>query len=89
MNLAVGPSAAQADVGLDDVYRVTHSGGQYQALKGRWEDDNTFEIEYEIVDQTRRGVARITFDADMLTMRYTEVIQGMEREFVARTIKKN
>jgi len=65
-------------LGLDDRYRTTFQHLYYRGYKGRWENENTFLIHYQIVDHTEWGIIRLTFSGNTVSVslqdqRYDEV----------------
>lgn len=74
----------QVPVGLDNVYRLTKAVGYLRAYRGSWEDDNTFVIDYQIVDHSERGKIRLTFEEDKVTFLLREEVNGSSNKFTAR-----
>jgi CubicO group peptidase (beta-lactamase class C family) len=56
----------EAEIGLDNIYRVTETGDKQLAFKGHWSDDKTFLLSYNDIGNTKRGVASITFENNVL-----------------------
>ncbi len=73
-------------VGLDGVYRVSNAKQlgtllwypPYQgvALKGRWEDGNTFIIDWQYAEEPYHEEYKFTFEGDNATMEVTEYVVG-------------
>jgi CubicO group peptidase (beta-lactamase class C family) len=74
----------QVPVGLDNVYRLTKAVGYLRAYKGYWENDNTFIIDYQIVDFTEKGKIRVTFEGDRMTVVLREGVRGSTNKLTAR-----
>ncbi len=86
LHLVFGPSIVRAKIGLDHVYRVSHNAGRWRAYRGYWEDGKTFVIEYEVVDHTERGRARMVFDGVSVTMTVSGDIKGAEVKLTGRVL---
>jgi len=71
-------------VGLDNVYRLTNAAGYLRAYRGFWENDNTFVIDYQIVDFSERGKIRVTFEGDRMTVVSQEEVRGSSNTLTAR-----
>jgi CubicO group peptidase (beta-lactamase class C family) len=82
--LSFGSKRIKASVGLDGVYRLSESEGHLRAYKGHWEDEHTFSIDYQIVDYTERGSARIRFDRSKVTVWIEGEIQDLSVELTGR-----
>lgn len=74
----------QVPVGLDNVYRLTNAVGYLRAYRGFWENDNTFVIDYQIVDFSERGKIRVTFEGDRMTVVSQEEVRGSSNTLTAR-----
>ncbi len=74
----------QVPVGLDNVYRLTNAVGYLRAYRGFWENDNTFVIDYQIVDFSERGKIRVTFEGDRMTVVSQEEVRGSTNTLTAR-----
>ena len=74
----------QVPVGLDSVYRLTNVEGYLRAYRGFWENDNTFVIDYQVVDSSQRGKINVTFDGDKMTVVSREVVSGSSNKLSAR-----
>jgi hypothetical protein len=74
----------QVPVGLDNIYRLTKATGYLRAYRGFWENDNTFVIDYQIVDFTERGKIRVAFEGENMTLVLREEVRGSSRKLTAR-----
>ncbi len=73
-------------VGLDSVYRISnvkqvgtlvwYPPYQGVALKGRWEGDNTFIIDWQYVEEPYHEEYKFTFEGDTATMEVKEYVVG-------------
>ena len=73
-------------VGLDGVYRATdikklgtlvwYPPYRGVALKGRWEGDNTFILDWQYVEEPYHEVYKFTFEGDSAVMEVTEYVVG-------------
>ncbi|UCG53681.1 MAG: serine hydrolase [Candidatus Latescibacterota bacterium] len=84
LNLVYGAMIIRTNVGLDDVYRVSYDAGHWRAYKGRWEEEKTFVIDFDVADHTERGRAHLTFEGDTLKALIRGEIQGREYELIGR-----
>jgi CubicO group peptidase (beta-lactamase class C family) len=82
--LSFGPKHIQVEIGLDDVHRVVRSEGYVRAYKGFWENEDTFMIDYEIIDFTERGGARMVFEEDIALVHVYGVIQNESHDLIGR-----
>ena len=65
-----------AEIGLDNVFRVTKFGEVPIARKGHWIDDKTFSVNYDFVGDTKRGIVKITFTNNMLRYAFDDFMLG-------------
>lgn len=86
-SLAFGPGNFQGTIGLDGVYHLTKAEGFLRAYRGFWESDSTFVIDYQIVDHTERGEARLTFEAEKLTASVYGAIASVRHALTAELEK--
>ena len=84
LNIALGPKRVTASIGLDNVYRLSQSEGYLRAYKGRWENNSTFVITYQVVDHTERGQVRITFEGEKMTTWIEEGVEDVTHELTGR-----
>jgi CubicO group peptidase (beta-lactamase class C family) len=82
--LAFGPKSIRVDVGLDNVYRRTWSAGFLRAYKGSWINDSTFVFQYQVLDYTERGSAKLTFKGDEVIGWFEEVIEGSRNRLTGK-----
>ncbi|UCF78437.1 MAG: serine hydrolase [Candidatus Eiseniibacteriota bacterium] len=82
--VSFGPKNVQVSLGLDNVHRITRSEGFLRAYRGYWKDERTFIIDYEVIDYTERGGARLTFGGDSVTVMIEDVIEGESHELIGR-----
>jgi len=64
--------------GLDNVYRVTWQYSYWRAYKGRWENDATFLIDYQLADFSEWGSLRLVFDRNRVTVQFREGRTGSQ-----------
>ena len=86
-SLESGPSNFHGSIGLDSAYRLTKAEGFLRAYRGFWESDSTFVIDYQIVDHTERGEARLTFEGEKLTVSVYGAISGVRHDLTAELEK--
>ena len=59
-------------VGLDDVYRITATGGVGWARKGDWIRKDTFLLYYHHVGNTIKGVGTMVFKNDRVSVEFKD-----------------
>lgn len=69
--------------GLDNVYRTTFQFEYWRSYKGRWVDDNTFLIDYQIADACEWGYFRLTFSGNSVTVVIRNDRTGSQAELTA------
>ena len=69
-------SDVTAEIGLDNVYRITKTGDMQIALKGLWIDNRTFLLSYNYIGNTVRGDATIIFENDKLQYSINDLVMG-------------
>lgn len=76
--LALSTAAGEFDlaVGMDGVYRVSEHMPAVVALKGRWVDDEFFEIYYQVLGEIGRYDFEFRFDDRAVEIRVQEIIEG-------------
>jgi len=84
LDLSLGQKNIRVRIGLDGLYRLSESEGHLRAYRGSWEDERTFLLDYQVVDHTERGSARMKFEGNTVTIWIEEVIQGLALELVGR-----
>ena len=84
LDLSFGLKNVEAPIGLDGLYRLSESEGHLRAYRGFWEDDQTFYIDYQVVDYTERGSALLKFDENKVTVWIEEEIQGLSVELTGQ-----
>jgi CubicO group peptidase (beta-lactamase class C family) len=82
--LSFGHKNIKVNMGLDNVYRVTHSEGYFRAYRGYWANDRTFLIDYEVLDFTERGGTRLVFEDDIVKVEIHDVIANESHELIGR-----
>lgn len=72
-----GDKSFELPVGLDNVFRTTRieSRGEV-ALRGFWQNDKTFVIQQQFLNEADRLDYAFTFDKDMVDVRLTWFIEG-------------
>jgi hypothetical protein len=77
---ALNDDPREALTGLDNLYRVTRTPGLAMALRGHWENGDTFVLEYVMLDMLQEFEVRLTFTGDELDVVGDErVFGGMEQ----------
>jgi hypothetical protein len=77
-----------AQVGLDDVFRITSAGpAGLLAFKGYWQDEKTFVLYQQIVGQAERMMAKMTFEGDTVTIQGEALMDGLSGEFSGKQQK--
>ncbi len=76
------------EVGLDNVYRISYSGGYWRAYKGNWKNDKTFVMDFQIMDLTQRGQGIFKFKGDKVYISQEDKISGDKLQFSAYLGKK-
>jgi len=73
----LGDKALEMPVGLDNVFRTTRieSRGDV-ALRGFWQNDKTFVIQQQFLDEADRLEYAFTFDKDTVDVRLTWFMEG-------------
>jgi CubicO group peptidase (beta-lactamase class C family) len=71
----------QLPVGLDNVYRATFQFDYWRCYKGRWEDADTFVMDYQLADYSEYGALRLTFSGANFTLVFISGRSGNERTF--------
>jgi len=82
--LCFGPKKITVKIGLDNVYRISRSEGYTRAYRGYWVNHRTFLIDYEVIDFTERGGARMVFEDDVVRVQIHEVIENERHELIGR-----
>lgn len=83
-SLSFGSQHVEGAIGLDNVYRIINAEGFLRALRGSWVTENTFSIDYQVLDYTQRGTIRMTFEKNKLTVWMQEEIQDIKYKFSGR-----
>ncbi len=78
--LSFGYQVVRAQVGLDDVYRLTQTAGSMRAFKGVWADDSTFAISYQVVGRTEKGTFLLVFGREAVKATFFNEIEGNPHE---------
>ena len=86
MNITQQGKKFELPVGLDNVYRVSNAKQlgtliwypPYNgvALKGRWENENTFLIDWQYMEEPYHEEYKFTFQGDSATVEITEYVVG-------------
>jgi CubicO group peptidase (beta-lactamase class C family) len=69
--------------GLDNVYRVNFQYSYWRAYKGRWENDTTFLIDYQVADFSEWGSMRLIFEGNRVTLQFRNGRTGNQWELSA------
>lgn len=77
MDFANGEGVRLSGVGLDGVYRASREGRPVLA-RGRWVDEQTFEIDYSQGPGLNDMTIRLSFDGDHITFELQEVPFGVQ-----------
>ena len=80
-SLSFGSQHVEGTIGLDNIYRIINAKGFLRALRGSWVTENTFLIDYQVLDYTQRGTIRMTFEKNKLTVWMQEEIEGTTYKF--------
>jgi CubicO group peptidase (beta-lactamase class C family) len=83
LNFSYGDRNLLLPAGLDNVYRVNFQYSYWRAYKGRWENNNTFLIEYQVADYSEWGSLRLSFDENRVTVQFREGQSGAQWEVSA------
>lgn len=59
----------QLQIGLDNIYRYSESFRGTYAARGKWINNNTFEVEYELIGYASKGKWRFVFENDSITVK--------------------
>jgi CubicO group peptidase (beta-lactamase class C family) len=87
-NSNMGSIPITAEVGLDDVFRITPAGpAGLLAFKGYWQDEKTFVLYQQIVGQAERMMAKMTFEGDTVTIQGEALMDGLSGEFSGKLQK--
>jgi len=87
-NSNMGSIPITAEVGLDDVFRITPAGpASLLAFKGYWQDEKTFVLYQQIVGQAERMMAKKTFEGDTVTIQGEALMDGLSGEFSGKLQK--
>lgn len=63
-------------IGLDGTYRYVDSQGRRWACRGRWEDQDTFVVDQELVGMVMRRRATFEFAGDSLALEVLDRVDG-------------
>jgi CubicO group peptidase (beta-lactamase class C family) len=75
--MIVGDKRVDAPVGLDNVFRVTRIEARGEvALRGFWQNDKTFVIQQQFLNEADRLEYAFTFDKETVDLRLTGFIEG-------------
>jgi CubicO group peptidase (beta-lactamase class C family) len=84
MNPAItGAERLEVPIGMDNTYRVSRGGrfGMSVALKGKWENDNTFVVKYDEIGNINNWRISIAFQDDTITVHMQEATNLAEANF--------
>jgi CubicO group peptidase (beta-lactamase class C family) len=75
--MIVGDKRVDTAVGLDNVFRVTRIEARGEvAMRGSWQNDKTFVIQQQFLNEADRLEYAFTFDKDAVDLRLTGFIEG-------------
>jgi hypothetical protein len=73
----IGDKRVDAAVGLDNVYRVTRIEARGDvAMRGFWQNDKTFVIQQQFLNEADRLEYAFTFDKEVVDLRVTGFIES-------------
>ncbi len=75
--MIVGDKRVDVPVGLDNVFRVTRIEARGEvAMRGFWQNDKTFVVQQQFLNEADRLEYALTFDKDTVDLRLTGFIDG-------------
>ncbi len=67
------------EIGLDQLYRFNPANGPPDtviAARGGWENDTTFEFDYNVINSAERSTVTLIFKDDTLSIRFLDFVTG-------------